>query len=250
MDLDGRVLQPGVLVVESGGDGVPEGNAAVVLVVHGLVVAPRAGSVPDIGADREWPVPSGAARLATVDQLTEVAFAARAGDRTALARLVRATQVDVWRLSAHLVDSEAADDLTQECFERAIRALPRFEGRSSVKVWLLAIARRTCMDELRRRTRRRALLSRVTDNVGRDSFLADDPAGGVSLDALVAALPEERRSAFVLTQVLGMGYAEAATICDCPVGTIRSRVARAREQLAAAMADEGGSHGLAEGTGG
>ena len=56
-----------------------------------------------------------------MDQLTEVAFAARAGDEAALARLVRSTQADVWRLSAHLVDPEAADDLTQECFERAIR---------------------------------------------------------------------------------------------------------------------------------
>lgn len=180
-----------------------------------------------------------------MDQLTESAFAARAGDRAALARLVRSTQADVWRLSAHLVDPGAADDLTQECFERAIRALPRFEGRSSVRVWLLAIARRTCMDELRRRTRSRSLFARVSEGTTVDSVVAPDHAGGISLDALVASLPEERRSAFVLTQVLGMGYAEAAAVCACPVGTIRSRVARAREQLSAAMAADPGQ-GTAE----
>ncbi len=65
--------------------------------------------------------------------------------------------------------------------------------------------------------------------------LADDPAAGSAVRDLVDALPEERRSAFVLTQVLGCSYEEAATICDVPVGTIRSRVARAREQLATAL---------------
>jgi RNA polymerase sigma-70 factor (ECF subfamily) len=51
----------------------------------------------------------------------------------------------------------------------------------------------------------------------------------------VRTLPRDRRDAFVLTQVLGLGYAEAAQVCDCPVGTIRSRVARARQELVAAL---------------
>jgi RNA polymerase sigma-70 factor (ECF subfamily) len=55
------------------------------------------------------------------------------------------------------------------------------------------------------------------------------------LGALVHALPDERRAAFVATQLLGMSYEEAAEVCDCPVGTIRSRVARARTDLAAAL---------------
>lgn len=169
-----------------------------------------------------------------MDELTDLAFRARAGDRAALGGLVRGTQADVWRLCAHLVDVEAADDLTQECFERALRALPRYEGRATVRVWLLAIARRTCMDELRRRTRRRGLVARAVAH-RRDGDVAPDPAGAVALDALLADLDDDRRQAFVLTQVLGMPYAEAAAVCDCPVGTIRSRVARAREQLADAL---------------
>lgn len=178
-----------------------------------------------------------------MDELTDLAFAARAGDGGALATLVRRTQADVWRLCAHLVDAAAADDLTQECFERAIGALPRYEGRAPVRTWLLAIARRTCMDELRRRTRRRNLVARVTAQ--RPDATTHDPAGGVALDALLAGLDDDRRQAFVLTQILGLPYAEAAAVCECPVGTIRSRVARARDQLAAAVADEGGPEGVA-----
>ena len=66
------------------------------------------------------------------------------------------------------------------------------------------------------------------------------PRGGeVELDHLVAALDDDRRIAFVLTQVLGLSYEEAAEACGCPVGTIRSRVSRARHDLADALADPG-----------
>jgi RNA polymerase sigma-70 factor (ECF subfamily) len=60
-----------------------------------------------------------------------------------------------------------------------------------------------------------------------------------TLVALLVALPAERREAVVTTQILGLSYAEAAEVCECPVGTIRSRVARAREDLVRAL-DEGG----------
>jgi RNA polymerase sigma-70 factor (ECF subfamily) len=63
-----------------------------------------------------------------------------------------------------------------------------------------------------------------------------DPTGNVDLDALLAELDADQRAAFVLTQVLGLRYAEAANAVGCPVGTIRSRVARAREALVAALA--------------
>lgn len=60
---------------------------------------------------------------------------------------------------------------------------------------------------------------------------SSDPAESVAMRALVAALEPQRREAFVLTQVLGLSYAEAADVCSCPLGTIRSRVARARADL-------------------
>jgi len=167
-----------------------------------------------------------------VDDLTRTALAARDGDQVALGRFVRESQADVWRLAAHLVDRGAADDLTQEVYERALRGLHAFRGDSSARTWLLSIARRTCVDAIRRRTRMRTREARLR-------VLAVDRAEGldeqgVELDELLADLDPDRRSAFVLTQLLGYSYHEAAEVCGCPVGTIRSRVARARGDLVAA----------------
>lgn len=168
-----------------------------------------------------------------MDDLTRLALAAGDGDRVALTAFVRATQADVWRLCAHLGGFDRADDLTQETFERALRSLPAFEGRSSARTWLLSIARRTCADSIRRRVRRRHLLARL----GPAADEAADHAGAVDLDTLVGGLDQDRRVAFVLTQLLGLSYAAAAEVCECPVGTIRSRVARAREDLVDGLED-------------
>ncbi|MCB1005267.1 MAG: sigma-70 family RNA polymerase sigma factor, partial [Acidimicrobiales bacterium] len=157
------------------------------------------------------------------DALTELALRARAGDRVALSDFVRATQDDVWRVCAHLASPAQADDLAQEVYVRALRALPRFRAESSARTWLLAIARHTAIDAVRAAMRRRRLLARAP--VPEDEA---DRTGDTDLTELVAALDPDRRSAFVLTQIAGCSYEEAAEICDCPVGTIRSRVARAR----------------------
>ena len=92
-----------------------------------------------------------------VDDLTELALAAAGGDRVALSAFVRRTQPEVWRLCARLGDLEAADDLTQEVYLRAIPALSRFRAEASARTWLLQIARHVCVDHVRRTTRRRAL---------------------------------------------------------------------------------------------
>jgi len=167
------------------------------------------------------------------EAVTRDALAARDGDRAAAARFVRATQPDVWRLAAHLADREVADDLTQETYLRAFRALPRFAGLSSARTWLLVIARRTCADHLRWAMRERRLAPWPDGPVPRlDSTVVPDIADGIALRALLAGLDATRREAFVLTQLVGLSYAEAAEVAGCPVGTIRSRVARAREDLA------------------
>jgi RNA polymerase sigma-70 factor, ECF subfamily len=170
-----------------------------------------------------------------LDPTTQLALTARTGDAAAQAAFVRATQVDVWRFTAALVDPGSADDLTQETFLRAFRSLPSFEGRSSVRTWLLGIARRTCADHLRAVVRRRRLDARLAAEAWTESP-APDPAHRMSTAALLDSLSPDRRTAFVLTQVLGLSYAEAATVEDVPVGTIRSRVARAREELITAVA--------------
>ncbi|MEU7525952.1 RNA polymerase sigma factor SigC [Saccharothrix sp. NPDC042600] len=166
------------------------------------------------------------------DAVTALAMAAGGGDRAALERFVRATQRDVWRLVAHLTDPGRADDLTQEVYLRALRTLPAFEGRSSARTWLLSIARRTVVDHLRAAGARPAIAWAVDV---RDASDARRPTTGfedvVELNVLLAGLAPERREALLLTQVLGLSYAEVAEVCGCPVGTIRSRVARAREDL-------------------
>jgi RNA polymerase sigma-70 factor, ECF subfamily len=176
-----------------------------------------------------------------VDTLTRLALAAGAGDRAALDQLVEGTYEQVWRLCARLVDEQCADDLAQDAFLRAVRALPVYRAEASARTWLLAIARNTCMDELRTRSRRRrrdaALVARGT---GRE-HLAPEAGHEVGISDVLARLAPERKEAFVLTQLLGLSYAEAAQVCGCPPGTIRSRVARARADLLSALADTGPS---------
>jgi RNA polymerase sigma-70 factor, ECF subfamily len=172
-----------------------------------------------------------------MDELTSLARAAGRGDHTALARLVRETQGEVWRLCAHLVDPAAADDLAQDTYLRAIPALRGFRGDAPVRIWLLAIARRACAAEINARSRDRRLAARLAAMPLGALAPTPGPGGQVEAGLLLAALEPDRRAAFVLTQMLGCSYAEAAAICGCPVGTIRSRVARAREDLDAMMTD-------------
>jgi RNA polymerase sigma-70 factor (ECF subfamily) len=168
------------------------------------------------------------------DEITRLALAAKTGDRAAAEAFVRGTQRDVQRLLAHLANPGEADDLIQETFLRAMRSLPGFAGRSSARTWLLSITRRVAVDHVRaavRRPRTAPLEDWERADAGQGSRFED----GVLLRRLLEALPADRREAFVATQMLGFSYAEAAEVCDCPIGTIRSRVSRAREDLTAAL---------------
>jgi RNA polymerase sigma-70 factor, ECF subfamily len=162
-----------------------------------------------------------------VDDLTRLAHAAKNGHDDARGAFIRASQRDVWRLCAHLVDRDAASDLAQETYLRALPALRRFRGDASARTWLLSIARRVCADELRRRYRRPEEL------VNADAAIVPDIAPHADLLALVDMLEPGRRAAFVLTQLIGCSYEETATITGTPIGTVRSRVARARDDLIA-----------------
>ena len=170
-------------------------------------------------------------------RVTAWALAAGRGDRAALAEFVRATQRDVHRFAAHLAGPRDADDIAQDAYLRAIRSLPRFAGRSPARTWLLSIVRHAAADAVRTAVRR----PRTTGVDDWETLAARHPRSAVDeavlLRHLVDALDPDRREAFVLTQLLDLSYAEAAQVCGCPVGTIRSRVARAREDLVAATAD-------------
>jgi RNA polymerase sigma-70 factor (ECF subfamily) len=166
-----------------------------------------------------------------VDECTGWALAARDGDTVAAAAFIRATQAETWRFVASLVDPDSADDLTQETYLRAFRALPAFEGRSSARTWLFGIARRTCADHLRATVRRRKLLTRSAALGLTIEPHGADPSAAIGAAELLARLGQAQREAFVLTQVLGLSYEEAASCLEVPIGTIRSRVARARMEL-------------------
>ncbi|MBQ0987485.1 sigma-70 family RNA polymerase sigma factor [Streptomyces sp. F63] len=169
------------------------------------------------------------------ESITAWALAARSGDAEAVEHFVRALHRDVQRYVAHLcADPQAVDDLAQDTFLRALGSLHRFEGRSSARAWLLSIARRAVIDSYRYASAR-PRLSDVPDwQLAVENAQPRDLPGfddGVALLDLLASLPDERREAFVLTQLAGLPYAEAAEVSDCPVGTVRSRVARARAAL-------------------
>jgi RNA polymerase sigma-70 factor (ECF subfamily) len=174
-----------------------------------------------------------------VDPLTRLALAARAGDRAALDQLVEGTYEQVWRLCARLVDEQCADDLAQDAFLRVVRALPAYRAEASARTWLLAIARNTCMDELRTRSRRRRRDATLRAGGAGRVEVATGPEHDVGVTDMLSRLVPEKREAFVLTQLLGLSYDEAALVCGCPPGTIRSRVARARADLLSALADTG-----------
>lgn len=165
-----------------------------------------------------------------MDELNALALAAARGDRTSLTELIRATQNDVWRLCAHLVDPATADDLAQETYLRAVPALRGFRGDAPVRAWLLTIARRACAAEIKSRQRAREAAAHLAAGLPA-AETQRDPGLRAELILLLSSLDPDRRAAFVLTQVLGCSYAETASICGVPVGTIRSRVARARADL-------------------
>ncbi|WP_406011368.1 sigma-70 family RNA polymerase sigma factor [Streptomyces sp. NBC_00637] len=185
---------------------------------------------------------SRAAQAALDESITAWALAARSGDADAVERFVRALHRDVLRYVSHLCgDPQAVDDLAQDTFLRALGSLHRFEGRSSARSWLLSIARRAVIDSYRYAATRPRLSDVADWQLAAEHAQPRDLPGfddGVVLLDLLASLPAERREAFVLTQVAGLPYAEAAEAGNCPVGTVRSRVARARAALIDLLEEE------------
>lgn len=153
-----------------------------------------------------------------------------------LERLIAETYDDVRRFIATLTDPRHSEELTQETFIRAWRGLPRFAGRSSFLTWLFAIARHTVVDHYRAGAARPGEYP-VADW---ETFGATVSVRGrfddtVALLDLLRGLAPGRREVFVATQVEGYSYAEVARMSGLPIGTVRSRVARARVELAEAV---------------
>lgn len=179
--------------------------------------------------------------MTPADDATEAGLvaAAQAGDRRALDRLLRDHQSRIHAVCRRITGNDAdALDATQEAMIAVVRGLPRFDGRSRFSTWTYRIATNACLDELRRRRRRPQV--GLPEHDGEQLEVADtatpDPgdqvAGRLELDAALARLPLDFRTAVVLRDLCQLDYAEIAEVLEIPPGTVRSRIARGRGQLA------------------
>ncbi len=167
----------------------------------------------------------------------------RHGDRSAFDLLVIKYQSRVASIIGRYVyDHSEVMDLTQETFVKAFRAIERFRGDSAFYTWLYRIAVNTAKNFLESRARRPQGGAdsadaenfedgfRLRDNASPDRLLHRDQLQR-ELDAAITALPEELRSAFLLREYDGLSYEDIAGILECPIGTVRSRIFRARESV-------------------
>ena len=172
--------------------------------------------------------------------------AARAGDRDALEALLRRHHDRLWALCRRITGNHAdAEDALQDALIAIARGIRRYDGRAAFTTWAYRVTTNACLDELRRRRRRPVPDLPETLGVGTPS---DGPGGAVSappapaaveavadrldIDAALARLPQDFRAAVVLRDVCDLDYAEIARVLGIPPGTVRSRIARGRSQLA------------------
>ncbi|GAB1393277.1 RNA polymerase sigma factor RpoE [Rhodocyclaceae bacterium] len=173
----------------------------------------------------------------------------QAGDREAFSLLVAKYQRKLLRLVNRFVrDAAEAEDVTQEAFVKAYRALPNFRGESAFYTWLYRIGVNTAKNWLVANGRRMPTVTDVTDEDGESvddgGLLRDDETPeqvllskqiGITVNAAMDALPEDLRTAISLREIEGLSYEEIAQVMDCPIGTVRSRIFRARDAIAAKL---------------
>ncbi len=193
-------------------------------------MADASGAEPDSGLalPPEHPVGAGA------DDLTLMRRHA-AGDDEAFGEIVRRHRDRLWAVALRLLgDPEEASDAVQDALVSALRAgrSGQFRGQSAVTTWLHRIVVNACLDRVRRAAVRR------TDPLPEDGARLADPTDDMAravdrldLREALAGLAVEQRAAVVLVDMQGLPVAEAAQVLGCPVGTVKSRCARARARL-------------------
>ena len=149
-------------------------------------------------------------------------------------------------------DADVAEDLVQDACVRAFRHFASFRG-GSARPWLLGIVRNTCfswLEEQQRRPGHMPFDEELLDTLAADAPTASDPGAaldtqrlGRSIDAAIRALAPAFREVIVLREIEGLGYGEIAQIAAIPIGTVMSRLARARAHLRSALAEASGKTG-------
>jgi RNA polymerase sigma-70 factor (ECF subfamily) len=173
----------------------------------------------------------------------------QAGDKQVFGLLVTKYQRKLARLISRMVrDSAEVEDIVQESFIRAYRALPSFRNDSAFYTWLYRIGVNTAKNWLMTHGRR-AQLTRSVDgdeaegqedvellqNTETPERLLMTKELGETVNAAVERLPEELRTAITLREIDGLSYEEIAQVMDCPIGTVRSRIFRARDAISAKL---------------
>lgn len=175
--------------------------------------------------------------------------------------LARRHYVDIFRAAYRLTgDRDEAADLTQEAMVRAYLGFHQFEPGTNFRAWMLRILANTHVSRFRHRQRRPETVGweAVTDSSGRETLRAAEVAPGPEeetfaqfndeeVDNALAALPEEFRTVAIMSDIYGMQYQEIADALNIPIGTVRSRLFRARRQLREKLADYARERGLLRG---
>jgi RNA polymerase sigma-70 factor (ECF subfamily) len=159
--------------------------------------------------------------------------AARQGDLDAFEALVREHTRTVFAHALRFFgDPTAADDAVQEVWIKVYRSLAEFDGRSRFTTWLFRVTRNTCLDQVRAGARRPVPVDPFATVAVAPGDLADEVALTASVEQAMRALAPEDRDAFSAVALYGLTYAEVAEALQIPVGTVKSRVFRARRSLA------------------
>ena len=174
------------------------------------------------------------------------------GDVNAFETLVREYEKNVYNIALRMVNnSEDASDMTQEAFIKAYNSLPNFRGDSKFSVWLYRIVSNVCLDFLRSKSRKPTLSLSMEDDDGEETQLdiADESQSpelllerSLTRDAVrrgLDALPPDYRQILLLREIQGLSYDEISLALDLEVGTVKSRIFRARKKLCAFLIDDG-----------
>ena len=159
--------------------------------------------------------------------------AAQNGDSAALEKLLRSHYDLIFSLCRKLTGNAAdANDATQEALLSIVRGLPSFRGTAKFSTWVYRIATNASLDEIRKKSRRPATeFNEETVIANTTPSLEDSLIDSIDIDVALQRLPEEFRIVLVLRDQLGTSYEEIGEILDVPSGTVKSRIARARQKM-------------------